>query len=79
MLLHLQKYDYRVVHRTGKEIPVADAPSRSYLPEMDTKPDEELEAQVHSVIANLPIADKTPTSEVRNTEGPSVTETDGND
>ena len=56
MLLRLQKYDISVIHKPGKEIPLADALSRKYLNIMD-KPDEHLEAQVHATVRNLPMSD----------------------
>ena len=56
MLLRLQKYDITVIHKPGKEIPLADVLSRKYLSIMD-KPDKHLEAQVHATVRNLPISD----------------------
>jgi transposase InsO family protein len=58
MLLQLQKYDIEVVHVPGKDIPVADALSRKFLPAQDD--DEfvkELSAQVHCVMSSLPVTD----------------------
>ena len=57
MLLRLQKYDITVIHRPGKEIPVADALSRKHMKSTDNLGDEDIEAQVHAVVQNLPISD----------------------
>ncbi|XP_046571089.1 uncharacterized protein K02A2.6-like [Haliotis rubra] len=57
MLLQLQKYDLRIVHVAGKDIPVADTLSRKFLTTKDDGMSEEMEAQVHMVLANLPVSD----------------------
>ncbi|KAK2703611.1 hypothetical protein QYM36_017913 [Artemia franciscana] len=44
MLLKIQPYDFTVIFRPGKEIPVADALSRLYLPEEDTETQMEIES-----------------------------------
>ncbi|KAK2705982.1 hypothetical protein QYM36_016114 [Artemia franciscana] len=44
MLLKIQPYDFTEIFRPGKEIPVADALSRLYLPEEDTETQMEIES-----------------------------------
>ena len=55
--LKLQKYDMTIQFTPGRNLPVADALSRAYLPQL---PEDELnlESQVHMVLSNLPISDK---------------------
>ena len=55
-MLRLQKYDLNVRHKPGKEIPVADTLSRLHLQDTDNT-HEYFDAQVHMVMANLPISD----------------------
>ena len=59
MLLQLQKYDLKIVHVPGKNIPVADTLSRQSLPIGTDGFDmtSDLEAQVHCVVTNLPLHD----------------------
>lgn len=57
MLLQLQRYDFTIIHRAGKEIPVADTLSRKSLSDHD-------DMQVHMVYNNLPVSDSKP-NEVR--------------
>ena len=57
MMLHLQIYDLIVRHKPGKEIPVADTLSRLHLSDTDDT-HEALDAQVHVVMTNLPVADQ---------------------
>ena len=58
MLLRLQKYSIRVVHVPGKQIPVADTLSRKSLPPEPRDVTEDLDAQIHSIIHNLPVSDQ---------------------
>ncbi|KAJ8031349.1 hypothetical protein HOLleu_28054 [Holothuria leucospilota] len=59
LLLKLMKYDLHVVHTPGKYMYIADTLSRSYLPhEGNDKLDEELEAQVHCLMTNLPVSER---------------------
>lgn len=58
MLLKLSKYDFTVVHRPGKCIPVADALSRlNPLPDVTNSTSEHLDSQIHLVVSSLPISD----------------------
>jgi len=57
MMLRLQKYDLTVCHKPGKEILVADTLSCLYLKETDHT-HEAFNAQVHLVVANLPVSDQ---------------------
>lgn len=58
MLLQLRNYDLAVDFIPGKQIPVADSLSRNFVD--DTFPGlyKDMEANVHSVLANLPISDR---------------------
>ncbi|KAK7912921.1 hypothetical protein WMY93_013132 [Mugilogobius chulae] len=58
MLLQLQRYDIQIVHRPGKDIPVADTLSRKPLHDYDSTLSEGMDEQVHSVIKSLPVSDK---------------------
>ncbi|CAI5671962.1 unnamed protein product [Oreochromis niloticus] len=58
MLLQLQRYDIEIVHRPGKDIPVADTLSRKPLLNQDSTLSEGMEDQVHSVINSLPVSNK---------------------
>ncbi|KAK2702069.1 hypothetical protein QYM36_019318 [Artemia franciscana] len=51
MLLKIQPYDFTVIFRPGKEIPVADALSRLYLPEEDTETQIEIESSPNAAEA----------------------------
>ena len=55
--LTLQKYDMTIKFTPGKDLAIADALSRAFLPQL---PDDELnlESQVHMVLNNLPISDE---------------------
>ena len=54
MMLRLQKYDLSVHHKPGKDIPVADTLPRLHLSEANNT-HEAFDAQVHLVVANLPV------------------------
>ena len=56
MMLRLQEYDLNVRHKPGKEIPVAETPSRLH-PKHTHDTHESFGAQVHMVMANLPFSD----------------------
>ena len=59
MLLQLQRYDLKIIHVPGRNIPVADTLSRQVPAQgkEDSEEFKEIEAQVHCVTANLPIND----------------------
>ena len=57
MLLQLQRYDIKVIHVRGKEIPTADALSRQHLDTTDEM-SKEFEASVHTLMENIPVSDK---------------------
>ena len=57
MILQLQKYDIHILHRPGKEIPVADTLSRKSIEYQDRALQEGMEAQVHTVLNSLPVSD----------------------
>ena len=56
MMLRLPKYDLNVRYKPEKEIPVVDTLSRLHLQDTDNT-HESFDAQVHMVMANLPISD----------------------
>ena len=59
-LLHLQRYDFSMNYKPGKEIKVADALSRAHLQDYRNEiPDMELDFVVHSTISSLPISPQT--------------------
>lgn len=58
MPLQLQSYDLDVDYIPGKQIPVADSLSRSFVDDTFSGLPKDIEAQIHSVLANLPISDK---------------------
>ena len=59
MLLQLQKYDIKIIHVPGKNIPVADTLSRIQAKETEVSNEDfkDIEAQVHCITSNLPIND----------------------
>ena len=58
-LLCLQRYDFSMNYKPGKEIKVADALSRAHLQDSRTEiADMEIDFVVHSVISSLPISPK---------------------
>lgn len=59
MMLALQKYSIALIHRPGKQIPVADTLSRKSTDDEDRSLSEDMETQVHTVISSAPVsADK---------------------
>lgn len=58
MILQLQRYDISIIHRPGKDIPVADTLSRKHIEYHDRTLHEGMEAQVHTVISSVPVSDK---------------------
>ena len=57
MILQLQRYDFIIVHRPGKEIPVADTLSRKSLTDQDDSLREGMDMQVHTVYSGLPVSE----------------------
>lgn len=57
MILQLQKYNFTIVHRPGKDIPVADTLSRKSLSDQDMSLTEGMDIQVHTVYSSLPVSD----------------------
>lgn len=57
MFLQLQRYDFTIIHRPGKDIPVADTLSRKSLPGQDDSLSEGMDMQVHMLYNNLPVSD----------------------
>uniref|UniRef100_A0A8C6K5V8 Gypsy retrotransposon integrase-like protein 1 n=1 Tax=Nothobranchius furzeri TaxID=105023 RepID=A0A8C6K5V8_NOTFU len=56
MILQLQRYDIHIIHRPGRDLPVADTLSRKSKQHHDNNITEGLEAQVHTVTRNLPVS-----------------------
>ena len=56
MLLALQKYSNTLIHRPGKDIPVADTLSRKSPDDEDSSLTEDMETQVHTVISTMPVS-----------------------
>ncbi len=57
MILQLQKYNFTIIHRPGKDIPVADTLSRKSLSDQDTSLSGGMDIQVHTVNSSLPVSD----------------------
>lgn len=55
-MLALQKYSITLIHRPGKEIPVADTLLRKSMDEEDESLSEAMETQVHNVISTAPVS-----------------------
>ncbi|CAB3992300.1 Hypothetical predicted protein [Paramuricea clavata] len=61
MLLRLQRYDFTLKYRPGKEMIIADTLSRAYLTDDDvdsSKMNEELECYVHTVTSRMPVSEE---------------------
>lgn len=58
MSLQLQSYDLGVDYILGKQIPVADSLSRSFVDDTFSGLPKDIETQIHSVLANLPISNR---------------------
>lgn len=56
MMLALQKYSITLIHKPGKEIPLADTLSRKSMDEEDESLSEAMETQVHTVISTAPVS-----------------------
>lgn len=57
MILQLQRYDFTITHKPGKDIPLADALSRKSLPDMDNSLREGMDLHIHTVYNSLPVSD----------------------
>lgn len=57
MILHLQRYDFTIIHRPGKDIPVADTLCRKSLSDQDVSLSEGMDRQVPTMYSNLPVSD----------------------
>ena len=58
MFFHLQSYDLDVTYVQGKQIPVAVTLWRNNVSDTFPRLTRDLDAHVHSVLANLPISDR---------------------
>ena len=58
MLLQLQKYDFDIVHVSGKSNPLADRLSRFHLPDTNSEICEGMDVHMLSVMSNIPISNK---------------------
>ena len=54
-MLKLQKYQFSLRHVPGKQIPVADALSRAYLPYQVSSASAKADMQVHLLLSSLPV------------------------
>lgn len=52
MLIHLQKYDFKLIQKRGKDLNISEALSRAFLPVDDTNEefDSEINAHVKLII-----------------------------
>ena len=58
MLLRLQKYDFVIKHKLGKDLVVADTLWRAPLPVLDPEIEKEISYYVHTVVSNMPMSDE---------------------
>ena len=59
MLLRLQKYDFILRYKPGKDLNIADTLLRAYIPDCSSdRMEEELTCAVNLVISNIPVTDK---------------------
>ena len=58
MLLRLQKYDFVIKHKPGKDLVVADTLSRAPLPDTDPEIEKEIYCYVHTLLSTLPATDE---------------------
>uniref|UniRef100_A0A8C6UJ08 Gypsy retrotransposon integrase-like protein 1 n=1 Tax=Neogobius melanostomus TaxID=47308 RepID=A0A8C6UJ08_9GOBI len=56
MLLALQKYSITLIHKPGKEIPVADTLSRKSMEDSDSSLAEAMATQVHTIVKAAPVS-----------------------
>ena len=57
MIHQLQKYNFTITHRPGKDIPVTDTLSRKSLASTDNSLSEGMDVQVHNVFSIMPGSD----------------------
>ena len=57
MILQLQRYDIIIIHKPGKQIPVADTLSRKPIECSESSLSEGMDLQIHTVISNAPVSD----------------------
>ncbi|CAI5673637.1 unnamed protein product [Oreochromis niloticus] len=65
MILQLQKYNINIIHKPGKDIPVANTLSRKSIEFHDKSLCDGMDAQIHTVLSNMPVSDQR-LSEIRN-------------
>ena len=58
ILLRLQKYNFVIKHKPGKDLVVADILSKSPLPVFDPEMEKEISYYVHTVVSNMPMPDE---------------------
>ncbi|KAI2664016.1 Retrovirus-related Pol polyprotein [Labeo rohita] len=61
IILQLQRYDiqkYCTSRKPGKDIPIADALSSKSIPYKLQSLDEDMDAQIHTVVTNHPVSDR---------------------
>lgn len=58
MILQLQRYVIKIVHRPGKYIPVADTLSQKSIEYHDRALHEGMEAQVYTVISSVSVSNQ---------------------
>lgn len=58
MLLKLQSFDLEVDYIPSKQILVADSPSRNFVDDTFPGLSKDIETQIHSVLANVPISER---------------------
>uniref|UniRef100_A0A671WXU4 Gypsy retrotransposon integrase-like protein 1 n=1 Tax=Sparus aurata TaxID=8175 RepID=A0A671WXU4_SPAAU len=57
MILQLQWYDITIIHKPGKQIPVADTLSRKPIECSESSLSEGMDWQIHTVVRNAPVSD----------------------
>ena len=64
ILLRMQRYDYSLTYKPGKELVIPSMLSRAPLPDTDNSMDKEVDLHVHTVTSNVP-ATKSKLDELR--------------
>lgn len=57
MILQLQKYNNHILHKPGKQIPVADTLSRKAIKYHDDSLSEGMDAQIHTLLTTIQVSD----------------------